>query len=149
MPKADILQKKLIIADWPKYLRDSFTQRGGSPNGRALTLHARGKEIKAPHLHSLRTCVILFAFWRKTIAYWNFLPKADFPRKNHIVADWVRDLRDSYEQRGCRPNCRALASPAIVTGINVSHLQRFRNYFSLSAEKLFHLKLHAKSRHVA
>ena len=48
MPKADLLQKKILIADWPKYLRNSFTQRVGSPNGRALALHARCTEINAP-----------------------------------------------------------------------------------------------------
>ena len=65
MPKADLLQKKLIIADWPKYLRNSFTHRGGSPNGRALALHARGTEINAPHLHNLRTFVIFIRFLKK------------------------------------------------------------------------------------
>ena len=81
MPKADLLQKKLIIADWPKYLRDSFTQRGGSPNGRALALHARGKEINALHLHDLRPCVIVVRFLKKNYCILKLLNRSRLSAK--------------------------------------------------------------------
>ena len=59
MPKAELLRKKLKIADWTKHLRGTLPQRGGSPNVRALALHARGTEISAPHLQNLRPCLIV------------------------------------------------------------------------------------------
>ena len=40
--KSRPIAKKLITADWPKHLRDSFT-RGESPNGRWLALLARAR----------------------------------------------------------------------------------------------------------
>ena len=89
-------KKNLRIAGWTNYLREILTERGGIPNGRSLALLARGSKMKALHLHNLRPCVNVVCFLKKNIAYWNFLTEADFLRKkNLIVADWERNLRDS------------------------------------------------------
>ena len=75
------LPKKLRIADWTNYLRDTLPQRGGSPNVRALALHARGTEIKAPHLQNLRPCVIVIRFLKKNYCILKLHSQADFLRK--------------------------------------------------------------------
>ena len=42
----------LLFADWNKSFLDSYKSWGCSSNGRAITLHARGTGIDAPHLQS-------------------------------------------------------------------------------------------------
>ena len=88
IPKADLLRKKLIIADWPKYLRDSFTQRGQSTNGRWLALLARGSEMKALHLHNLTPCINVVCFLKKNHYVLKLLNRNRLSaKKNLIVAD--------------------------------------------------------------
>ena len=42
----------LLFADWKKSFLDSSNLWGCSSNGRALSLHARGTGIDAPHLQN-------------------------------------------------------------------------------------------------
>ena len=86
--KQTYCEKKLIIADWPKYLRDSFTQRGESPNGRWLALLAGDSEMKTLHLRNLRPCIIVACFLKKNYFILKLLIRSRLSAKNNlIVAD--------------------------------------------------------------
>ena len=77
-------KKKLRIAGWTNYLRDTLPQRGGIPNGRSLALLARGSKIKALHLHNLRPCVNVNCFLKKKYCILKLLNRS---RLSLIVAD--------------------------------------------------------------
>ena len=80
--KSRTTNKKIQIADGAKNLRGILPQRGGSPNARALALHARGTEINAPNLQHLRPCVILIRFLKKNYCILKFHSKSRPSAKN-------------------------------------------------------------------
>ena len=89
--KSRATRKKLRIADWTNYLRDTLTQRGCIPKNRSLALLARGSEMKALQLHNLRPCIIVVCFLKKKYCILKLLNRNRLSAtKNLQVADWPK-----------------------------------------------------------